>query len=382
MDTQGSSSRSACCSTPRGWRVRVAILTVAVMTAVGLAGCAGGQEPGAAPEVVVPARIDIHAHYTYGRSYLIPLLDAWNMQAMVVEVVRAGADPGRARWGAMRRHQQAHPRHLMLCASFDASRIEEPDFAEQVIAQLERDIADGARMVKVWKEVGMVIQDAGGHYIQIDDPRFKPIWDFLADAGIPVLAHIGEPRAAWLPLDEASPHYSYYRDNPQYHAYRHPEVPAWEAIMAARDRWLAENPRLTVVGAHLGSMAYDVDEVARRLDAYPNLFVETAARFGDLALQPSGKVRGFFVAYQDRLLYGTDLGIGSPADTLARADSLRQRARMDRRFQLHWDYLTTSDSLEFSDYGMWYRAHTRGLGLPAPVVEKFYYTNAARLLGL
>ena len=61
--------------------------------------------------------------------------------------------------------------------------------------------------------------------------------------------------------------------------------------MQARDRWLAKNPSLTAIGAHLGSMAYDVAEVARRLELYPNFYVETAARFADLAKQRSSAVR-------------------------------------------------------------------------------------------
>ena len=55
---------------------------------------------------------------------------------------------------------------------------------------------------------------------------------------------------------------------------------------------------------------------------------------------------------------------------------------MDQRFLLHWRYLTHADTLEFSDYGIWYSATTLGLDLPREVVEKFYYQNAARLLGL
>jgi len=292
------------------------------------------------------------------------------------------AAPGRQRWAAMQAHHAVHPERLLLCASFDAARIDEEDFAERVVEQLREDIAQGARMVKVWKEIGMGIRDTQGRFIQIDDPRFQPIWDFLAAEGIPVLAHIGEPRAAWLPLDEASPHYGYYKNNPQYHAYQHPEIPRWETIMEARDAWLARNPNLTVIGAHLGSMAYDVGEVVQRLDRYPNFYVETAARFGDLAHQDAGAVRDFFIRYQDRVLYGTDLGTGSPADEASDEDLQQERDRVDRRLALHWDYLTGADTLRFEDYGVWFSATTPGLDLPREVVEKFYYQNAVRVLGL
>jgi hypothetical protein len=41
-------------------------------------------------------------------------------------------------------------------------------------------------------------------------------------------------------------------------------------------------------------MSNDIDAVAQRLEAYPNLSVELGARFGDLAMQDSEKVRFFF----------------------------------------------------------------------------------------
>jgi predicted TIM-barrel fold metal-dependent hydrolase len=206
--------------------------------------------------------------------------------------------------------------------------------------------------------------------VQIDHPRLQPIWDFLAERGIPVLAHIAEPQAAWLPLDRDDPHFGYYSNNPQYHAYQHPEMPRWEAIIAARDRWLARNPRLTVIGAHMASLERDVAEVAKRLDAYPNLYVETAARINDLAMQPREKVRDFMVRYQDRVLWGTDLGEGSVS-----------RTRLDNAFTQHWSYLAGADTVLMGNPNGWHR-RVQGLALPREALEKIGHRNAERLLKL
>lgn len=77
-------------------------------------------------------------------------------------------------------------------------------------------------------------------------------------------------------------------------------------IIGARDRILEKHPTLVVDAAHLASLEHDVAEVARRLDRYPNLHVEVAARTRDLTYQPTAKVRDFFLQYQDRILYGVD----------------------------------------------------------------------------
>lgn len=209
----------------------------------------------------------------------------------------------------------------------------------------------------------MIIQDSSGAYVQIDDPRFEPIWRFLAEEDVPVIAHIGDPRAAWQPLDKESPHYSYYANNPEYHAYRHPELPRWEEIIAARDRWLAANPELTVIGAHMGSMAHDVSLVEERLEAYPNFFVEVGGRFPDLENQPRDSVRSFLIEHADRVLYGTDLGTDVPAAE-AGEDDWPNRGAIDDRYQAHWQYLS------------------RELALPPRVLRQIYGQNAARLLDL
>ena len=134
----------------------------------------------------------------------------------------------------------------------------------------------------------------------------SPIYAFLAERSKPLLAHLAEPREAWLPLDPKSVHYGYYSSNPEWHLAGRAGFPSHAEIVAARDRVLERNPRLTVIGAHLGSLEHDVDELAKRLDRYPNFFVDCSARTVDLTRQPAEKVRAFLVRYQDRVLYGLD----------------------------------------------------------------------------
>lgn len=354
----------------------------AALAAALLAGCGRPDGEAAAPadDLASIPKIDVHTHYTHSRDYLVPVLERWNMRALVVDVVR---DTARERWDQMQQHQAMHPDRLVLVTSFDASGFQDPDFAARTIAGLERDLARGAKGVKVWKNIGIGFRDREGRYLQIDDARLQPIWDFLAERGVPVLAHIGEPRAAWLPLDPKNPHFDYYSNNPEFHAYLHPEIPRWETIIEARDRWLARNPQLTVVGAHLGSLEFDVAEVAKRLDRFPNFHVETAERFGDLAIQPSDRVRDFFIRYQDRVMYGTDLGLSQPASELS-AEELESERRdhLEKRLQVTWDYLTSADSVDFVRTRTPFRTRTQGLNLPREVLEKFYHDNAVRVFKL
>ena len=239
--------------------------------------------------------IDIHTHYRYSRDYFPDFFGKNKMQAVLVDIATADSIGTKRSWDTYAKNAEVYPETFLLCSALVGVGIDNPDFATINIARLQREITSGARMVKVWKNFGMVTKDGSGKYIQIDDPRLQPIWDFLKEKGVPVLAHIGEPRQAWQPLENPkNPHYSYYKEHPEYHAYKLPEIPSYETIIGARDRWIANNPNLEILCAHFGSMSHDVDMIAERLDKFPNMYVETAARFGDLVGQDSKKVERLF----------------------------------------------------------------------------------------
>ncbi len=346
--------------------------------------CCRPSESNKPPEPVVKPtaylaspKIDIHAHFQYSRDYLVPLFKEWNLQALLVDVSKQDSTITTRSWDRYLQHQQQYPDLFSLCSSFIGVGIDDPGYADQVIAQLTEEIDAGAKMVKVWKNFGMVTQDQEGNFIQIDDPRLQPIWDFLQMQNVPVMAHIGEPQQAWLPLDDPqNPHYGYYTNHPEYHAYKLPEIPHYDSIINARDRWLDRNPQLTVLCAHLGSMSHDVDMVAQRLDSFPNMLVEMGARFGDLAGQDSDKVRRFFMEYQDRILFGSDYGNGRPQDELSPEELDAERDDLVERYERLWRYLATSDSLVIRNQ------QTKGLALEPQVLNKVWFQNSKSLLGL
>ncbi len=320
-------------------------------------------------------KIDVHAHFHYDRDYLPAFFNEWNMQGVLVDVALQDSTDIRRSWDEYVALANARPGMFWLCSSLIGVGIDDPDFAEKEIARLTDEIKQGAKMVKVWKNFGMVTKDASGKYIQIDDERLQPIWDFLTEQHIPVMAHIGEPIQAWRPLnDPNNPHYGYYTQNPQYHAYQHPEIPTYETIITARDNWIANNPDLKILCAHMGSMSHDVDMIAERLDKFQNIYVEPAARFGDLVGQDPQKVRAFYEKYQDRIMFGTDFGNNTPQDSLSTTELQEERAALDEDYLLRWKYLSGSDTVEIRNQ------RSVGLNLSEDVLQKVYYQNMADFL--
>jgi predicted TIM-barrel fold metal-dependent hydrolase len=256
--------------------------------------------------------------------------------------------------------------HAWLCTTFDPYKVNNADFASQAVRQLNRNFAAGAVAVKIWKNVGMEIRRPDGKYIMPDDPVFAPIYRDIAAHHKTLIAHLAEPDSCWLPPNPDSPDYSYYNEHPEWYMYRHPERPKKATILAARDHLLAEYPQLRVVGAHLGSMETDVDQIARRLDRYPNFAVDTAARVPYLMLQPREKVRAFLIKYQDRILYGTDL-------ELLPGDNAQKKLNWWREsYARDWRFFATDDVLDYNGHAV------RGLALPAPVLRKIFHENAVR----
>lgn len=314
-------------------------------------------------------RIDAHVHVFEPAAAYFQMLERLKMRVLTVCVVdkhdRGFEEAGPQHKLALKVVQESGGR-VGWCSTFDPGDFEKPGFAERAIAQLERTFADGAAAVKIYKSIGMELKTAAGKYAMPDDPAFAPVLEEVARRGRTLYAHIAEPWAAWRPLDPASPHFDYYKSNPDWHMYLHPERPRKEAILAARDRMLAAHTKLRVVGCHLGSMEEDVEEIARHFERYPNFAVDTAARIPDLMRQPREKVRAFLIKYQDRVLYGTDLQL-MPWDNVQTT-----LAQMESEYARDWKYFATGERFLFRG------REVQGLALPTGVIEKLYRANGER----
>ncbi len=256
--------------------------------------------------------------------------------------------------------------HAVLCTTFNPFKFSDTTFAADVLRQLNRDFAQGAVAVKIWKNVGMELKDRSGHFVLPDDPRFNPIYDDIASHGKTLIAHLAEPDSCWQPPNGNSPDYNYYREHPEWYMYRHPDHPAKAAILQARDHVLAAHPQLRVVGAHLGSLEMNLDQLGRTLDRYPNFAVDVAARTVYLTIQPREKVRQFLLTYQDRIVYGTDLGL-SPSQNAATAAK-----SWEKQYAADWTFFSSSKKVTYRG------RQVQGLELPQPVLRKLYHDNAVR----
>lgn len=269
--------------------------------------------------------------------------------------------------------RNAAPEHVDFLIAISVEDIESEDWEERTIARMREGFEKGALGIKLWKNIGMVYKDRTGNYLMVDDPRLDPVIAFVKAQDKTVMAHLGEPKNCWLPLDSMTVNgdRNYYRNNPQYHMYQHPENPSYEQLIAARDHFVERHPDLRFVGAHLGSLEWSVDELAKRLDRFPNMAVDMAARISHLQYQSRidrDKVRNFMIRYKDRLIYATDAGMSAASDPEGTKKNLHGRWLAD------WKYLVTDDTMTSPQVN----GSFQGLKLPKDVIDHIYYKNAVR----
>jgi len=131
---------------------------------------------------------------------------------------------------------------------------------------------------------------------------------------------------------------------------------------------LEKHPDLIVVGCHLGSLEWSTDELAKRLEKYPNFSVDLSSRICHLQGQNRDKVRDFIIKYQERLLYGTDIQINENDD---------QKGAFEKALKMwidDWEYFTTDNTMSSGNLNKPFQ----GLNLPDDVVKKIYFENAKK----
>ena len=322
-------------------------------------------------------KIDAHFHYDTPDTRYLQFADSLNFK-LISPNVDAGMplDEQLKITAAIKRQ---HPDKFAFLGTFSVDSFSSDDFVQQTITQIEKCMAEGASGIKIWKNIGMVLKDSADRFVMADDPAFEMIFDYLEKNNIPLLTHLGEPKNCWLPVNEMTVDNDrrYYERHPEYHMYQHPEAPSYEDQVDTRDNLLKKYPALNHAGAHLGSLEWSVEEIAKRLDQFPIFNIDMAARLIHLQYQSLAereKVRDFMIKYQDRIMYATDVTLSETnANYIDTAEGLR------RTWTDHWLFLATDSVITVADVG---NQEVKGLQLPRGVIDKVYYKNAEKFLHL
>ncbi len=310
--------------------------------------------------------IDVHTHFSSDLSptFLIEKMDKLGIRAIINLSGGYGVKLDRM---LEKFSQYDYDRFIIFC-NLDFSKIDDSDFSEQMVTFLSTAHAKGAKGLKIFKDLGLTLKDKTGQIVAIDDARLDPVWAKAGELGMPVLIHTADPVAFFKPTDRFNERLMQLKRHPDW-SFHGAAFPKRETIIEQRNRVIARHPNTIFIGAHVGNSAEDLMILGKLLESYPNLYVDVAGRVAELGRQPY-TAREFFIKYQDRILFGTDRYPGKS---------------IQPRYKIYYRFLQTQD--EYFDYydhpfpptGEW---KIYGLFLPDEVLEKIYYKNAERLLGL
>jgi predicted TIM-barrel fold metal-dependent hydrolase len=253
-----------------------------------------------------------------------------------------------------------YPGRFIVFTQIDWSKIDDPDFTQQMVRQVDDSVARGARGLKILKELGLGVRDKTGKLVPIDDPRLDPVWEECGRLGIPVFIHSADPEAFFHPIDAMNERYEELIEHPDWSFYG-PQFPTMEELFQQRDRMFAKHPNTRFVALHFGNWPENLDFVESMLKKFPNVMIEFGAREGELGRQPR-RARQVFMKYPDRIMFGTDEG------------------SEQAMYRSYFRWLETDDEyFPYSQYPGQGRWMIYALHLPDPILEKVYHVNAERL---
>lgn len=305
--------------------------------------------------------IDMHAHpYAKTKEQLqgwVHTMDSLGIQKSLILTYATGN-----RFDSLYEAYSAYGDRFEMWCGFDYTGNSEPGWIERAVKELERCHRVGAKGVGELgdKGLGELYSDpTPGYGIHIDDPRIKPLLKKCAELKMPVSIHVAEPYWMYEAMDSTN--------DGLMNAYRWRIDKTKAGLLAHADlvhsleNAVRENPQTRFIACHLANCEYNLGILGRLLDKYPNLYADIAARFGEIAPIPR-YMRTFFRDHQDKIVYGTDMGLSPHMYAL----TFRILETYDEHFYAH-------DLID-------YHWPLHGFGLEDTVLEKVYRLNALKIL--
>ncbi len=304
--------------------------------------------------------IDVHSHHwdmeKADLSVLIREMDSLNM---MINVNLSGRGGKLLKAITHNIDSQRLSKRLIVFTNIEIRSIDDPDWVESTLAQLDFDVTNGAKGLKIYKSQGMFNTDSSGNRIPLNHPKLDPVWKKCGQLGIPVLIHAADPKPFWQPLDSLNERWLELKLRPG--RKRENDNPApWETIIAEQHDVIRRHPNTLFINAHFGWFANDLNHLTTLLDEMPNMYIEFGAVIAELGRQPR-KANQFFTKYQDRILFGKD-------------------AYVPEEYYTYFRILETAD--EYFPYYKRYHAFWRmyGMNLDDEILKKVYYKNALHII--
>jgi predicted TIM-barrel fold metal-dependent hydrolase len=259
----------------------------------------------------------------------------------------------------------------------------DPDFFSKAPDMLTRAVEAGAIGLKSFKDLGLMARDRDGILVRVDDPRLFPIWERAGKLNIIVAFHTTDPKAFFEPWNPQNERWKELELHPNWSFADRSKYPPRDVLLQQRNHVIRRFPRIKFQCCHVANNSEDIKTVSQWMDKLPNLYVDIAARLGELGRHSAKEGHAFFTRHQDRIMFGTDRMFFVGGDIQGAGPRKHFTKEEDHWFyQVHWRYLQSNDQ-QFDHptpiQGDW---KIDGIGLDKKVLEKVYWQNAYQLFRL
>lgn len=316
--------------------------------------------------------LDAHVHYAHP-AYKDSLLEI--MQAMAVSSFNVVCTPHQQRLSLVpdALHLKAHaPGQVYVFGGLDISVLfTAPQTAgERFAACVDQLLAmgcDGIKMIEGKPQMRKLLPIPA-----FSSASYDPYWQHMAERGVPLLFHVNDPEEFWDA--ERVPQWARERDWFYGDGSYISNEQQYTEIIEVLDRY----PDLKVIFAHFFFLSAQLPRLADYLDRYPNMMIDLTPgieMYTNFAQNPQ-MVREFFLRYQDRIIFGTDIGAKA---LLATPEQGIEADESQGRIQLVRSFLEREGAFQLqSESGFLFgrgELAFEGIALPEPVLRKIYRDN-------
>ena len=265
--------------------------------------------------------IDMHGHAWQNDTSIpewVRIMDAANVERTIILSFETGAC-----FDEIVKRYAAWPEKFDIWCGFDYTGYDQPGsgWIDRAVAELERCYRNGARGVGELGDKGsgeFYSRPVPGYGMHLNDTRLKPLFQKCGELGLPVSVHTADPIWMYLPMDIHNDglmnSYNWRIDVEKDGLLNH------KALLDTLEDAVRQNPGTVFITCHLANCTHDLQILGRMLDKYPNLYADITSRLKEIGTVPR-YARSFFEKYQDRLLFGSDLGY-DPRTTMQFAEKL------------------------------------------------------------
>ncbi|MBO3842128.1 MAG: amidohydrolase family protein [Candidatus Brockarchaeota archaeon] len=238
-----------------------------------------------------------------------------------------------------------HPEMFYAFGSLDYSFVFTSSKPQPLRDQVDRLLNigfDGVKMVEGKPVCRKILK------IRFDDPFYEDYFARLEETGLPLLFHVADPEEFWDPVKVPV----WAREQGWFYDQTYPPK---QQFYKEVDTVLEKHPGLKVVFAHFYFLSADIAAASSFLEKYKNVHLDLTPgieMYHNFSMKREAW-REFFVKYEDRILFGTDIFGGE------RIESALAKVQLVRGF------LETDE----------------GLNLPRHTLEKVYCSNFQRIVG-